>query len=74
MKNSYIIYFFIFFLSSCISTNQVFFSDPNYLSSDDFSSVERINDAYPEEDINLVDTATNNEEWIICVSSRTSKI
>ena len=62
MKNSYIIYFFIFFLSSCISTNQVFFSDPNYLSSDDFSSVERINDAYPEEDINLVDTATNNNE------------
>jgi len=63
MKNSFIIYFFIFFLSSCISTNQVFFSDPNYLSSDDFSSVERINDAYPEEDINLVDTATNNEEY-----------
>lgn len=63
MKNSFIIYFFIFFLSSCISTNQVFFSDPNYLSSDDFSSVERINDAYAEEDINLVDTATNNEEY-----------
>ena len=63
MKNSFIIYFFIFFLSSCISTNQVFFSDHNYLSSDDFSSVERINDAYQEEDINLVDTATNNEEY-----------
>ena len=58
MKNSYTIYLFIFLLSSCISTNQVFFSDPNYLSSDDFSSVERINDAYPEDDMNSVDTAT----------------
>jgi hypothetical protein len=45
MKNSYIIVL-ILLLSSCVSTNQVFFSDPNYLTSEEFSSVETIEEAY----------------------------
>jgi hypothetical protein len=61
MKNSYIIYIFIFFLSSCISTNQAFFSDPNYLSSNEFSTVETINNSYPEEIINNEDSIEGNE-------------
>ena len=53
MKNSYIIYIFVFFLSSCISTNQVFFSDPNYLKSDEFSSTETIIEGYSENDSSI---------------------
>ena len=63
MKNSYIIYIFVFFLSSCISTNQVFFSDPNYLKSDEFSSTETIIEAYSENDSSIEDSTVKNEEY-----------
>ena len=63
MKNSYIIYIFVFFLSSCISTNQVFFSDPNYLKSDEFSSTETIIEAYSENDSSIEDSTVENEEY-----------
>ena len=56
MKNPYII-FLILLLSSCISTNQVFFSDPNYLTSEEFSSVETIEDAYLVASDELIDTS-----------------
>ena len=48
MKKSYIIFSLVLFISSCVTTNQVFFSDPNYLNSDEFSSAETINEAYKE--------------------------
>jgi hypothetical protein len=61
MKKSFLFYLLLFILSSCISTNQTFFSDPNYLSSDEFSTVEKINNAYPEEIINNEDSIEGNE-------------
>jgi len=66
MKNSLLIYLFLLILSSCISTNQTFFADPNYLSSEEFSSVETINESYPELAITEQDTAlSGNEEYYI---------
>jgi len=62
MKNSLLLSFFIFILSSCISTNQTFFSDPNYLSSEEFSSVESINKSYPEEIISEEDSTGYDEQ------------
>ena len=61
MKNSLLLSLFIFILSSCISTNQTFFSDPNYLSSEEFSSVESINTSYPEEIISEKDSTDYDE-------------
>ena len=66
MKNSSLLYLFLFILSSCISTNQSFFADPNYLSSEEFSSVETINESYTEEVTSQQDTSENiDEEYYI---------
>ena len=61
MKNSLLLSLFITFLSSCISTNQTFFSDPNYLSSQEFNSVESINTSYPQENTINEDSVGSNE-------------
>ena len=63
MKKSFVIYIFVLFLSSCISSNQVFFSDPNYLKSDEFSSTETIIDAYTQNNSSIEDSTVENEEY-----------
>ena len=66
MKNPSLLYLFLFILSSCISTNQSFFADPNYLSSEEFSSAETINESYPAEIVSQQDTSENiDEEYYI---------
>ena len=62
MKNSHIIFVIILFLTACVSTNQVFFSDPNYLKSDEFSSSETIKEAYSESFENDQDTIIESDE------------
>ena len=62
MKNSHIIFVIILFLTACVSTNQVFFSDPNYLKSDEFSSSETIKEAYSESLENDQDTIIESDE------------
>ena len=62
MKNSHTIFIIILFLTACVSTNQVFFSDPNYLKSDEFSSSETIKEAYSENIVNDQDTLIESDE------------
>ena len=67
MKKSYIIFSLVLFISSCVTTNQVFFSDPNYLNSDEFSSAETINEAYKktysENTLENQDTILENDQY-----------
>ena len=62
MKNSHTIFLLVLFLTSCVSTNQVFFSDPNYLSSNEFSSAETINEAYSKNTSETEDSTLVDEE------------
>ena len=62
MKNSHTTFLIILFLTSCVSTNQVFFSDPNYLSSNEFSSAETINEAYSKNQKTQEDSTLTDEE------------
>ena len=71
MKKSYIIFGLVLFITSCVTTNQVFFSDPNYLNSDEFSSAETINEAYKEtyseNTLEDQDTILENDQYDSCL-------
>jgi hypothetical protein len=61
MKN-YLILIVVISFTSCISTNQSFFSDPNYLSSNEFSSIATLEEAYNLNTENDEDTITYYED------------
>ena len=51
----------LLFLGSCITSNQVYYNDPNYLSSDEFSTYAEIA-ANQKKDIEANNTDTANQQ------------